>query len=339
MNNSAKAFLYWSKIPRLSLQYHIVIQGAQCKISDLPSLWSLRPDHHEHTQILIPQRPYWNNNLVFHWRNQYICIYMKISYISFHTDNTFRSELFILQRQKFPSNSSGSLDDVFNVDFISKFFLSVLQKYSLSESRTGCFWSTLNYKFQVICCTMPFLPAVHDRWQRRLQAQSLHQECCPWSHFWRPSGRSATLQLAGSRGDPSSAHGAHRNASAEHTDQQAFDWTHLKASPLRWEGCPKKTDLLIQEDLPLEIRSEVLDFGTNVLLHHSVQRDPKLIQLGLQRGQLCSLLQINQCSASDCLLNLKHHNRVEEIIDLMPLLLQNTYLMRMRWEWSLYNFF
>lgn len=48
--------------------------------------------------------------------------------------------------------------------------------------------------------------------------------------------------------------------------------------------------LLIQEYLPLEVRAEVLDLGADVLLHHSVQRDPELVQLGFQRGQLCSLL-------------------------------------------------
>lgn len=31
--------------------------------------------------------------------------------------------------------SFGSLDDVFSVDFIAKFLLSVLQKYSLAESK------------------------------------------------------------------------------------------------------------------------------------------------------------------------------------------------------------
>lgn len=49
--------------------------------------------------------------------------------------------------------------------------------------------------------------------------------------------------------------------------------------------------LLIQEDLPLEVRLEVLHLCADVFLHHGVQRDPELVQLGFQRGQLCSLLQ------------------------------------------------
>lgn len=53
----------------------------------------------------------------------------------------------------------------------------------------------------------------------------------------------------------------------------------------------KNLHLFIQEYFPLEVRSEVLDLGADVLLHHCVQRDPELIQLRLQRGQLCSLLQ------------------------------------------------
>lgn len=74
----------------------------------------------------------------------------------------------------------------------------------------------------------------------------------------------------------------------------------LNASLCVQPGCSKKTDahLLIQEDLPLEVRPEVLDFGADVFLHHSVQRDPELVQLGLERGQLCSLLQVNPFPAS-----------------------------------------
>lgn len=60
----------------------------------------------------------------------------------------------------------------------------------------------------------------------------------------------------------------------------------------------KDTHFLIQEDLPLEVRPEVLDFGADIFLHHGVQRDPQLVQLGLERGQLCSLLQINPLPAS-----------------------------------------
>ena len=56
----------------------------------------------------------------------------------------------------------------------------------------------------------------------------------------------------------------------------------------------KKTDadLLIQKDLPLEVRLEILDFGGDIFLDHSVERDPELVQLGLERGQLGSLLQM-----------------------------------------------
>lgn len=80
----------------------------------------------------------------------------------------------------------------------------------------------------------------------------------------------------------------------------------LKASLCVHKDAQKKPDdhLLIQEDLPLEVRPEVLDFGADIFLHHSVQRDPELIQLGLERGQLCSLLQMNPFPASSyCLFN------------------------------------
>jgi hypothetical protein len=49
--------------------------------------------------------------------------------------------------------------------------------------------------------------------------------------------------------------------------------------------------LFINEDLPIEVGSEVLDLCADVLLHYGIQRDPKLVQLGLQRGQLSGLLE------------------------------------------------
>lgn len=51
------------------------------------------------------------------------------------------------------------------------------------------------------------------------------------------------------------------------------------------------THLFIHEDLPIEVGSEVLDLCADVLLHYSIQRDPELLQLGLQRGQLSGLLE------------------------------------------------
>uniref|UniRef100_A0AAY5K3V3 Uncharacterized protein n=1 Tax=Esox lucius TaxID=8010 RepID=A0AAY5K3V3_ESOLU len=48
--------------------------------------------------------------------------------------------------------------------------------------------------------------------------------------------------------------------------------------------------ILVHIDVPSEVRSEVLDLCANVLLHYCNQRDPKLLKLGLQRGQLRSLL-------------------------------------------------
>ena len=41
--------------------------------------------------------------------------------------------LFLLCRQKFQLDSSGSFDDVFSVDFVPKLSLSVLQKNSLKR--------------------------------------------------------------------------------------------------------------------------------------------------------------------------------------------------------------
>lgn len=56
--------------------------------------------------------------------------------------------------------SFGSLDDIFSVDLITKFFLSVLQKYSLSESNHNeLLWSNINKTF--LKCTTQILPAVH----------------------------------------------------------------------------------------------------------------------------------------------------------------------------------
>lgn len=75
-----------------------------------------------------------------------------------------------------------------------------------------------------------------------------------------------------------------------HPNTQERQETHLPLTR------PIKTLLFIQEDLPLEVRSEVLDLGADVLLHHGVQRDPELIQLGLQRGQLRSLLSAQKSS-------------------------------------------
>lgn len=49
-------------------------------------------------------------------------------------------------------------------------------------------------------------------------------------------------------------------------------------------------NLFIYVNVPSEVRSEVLDLCPEVFLHHSVQRDPKLFQLGFQRGQLRGLL-------------------------------------------------
>lgn len=71
---------------------------------------------------------------------------------SYHTakENSYvcMSEHLILHlRQKFLCYSFGSLDDVFSVDFITKFFLSVLQKYSLPENKHDkLFWSTFKKK-------------------------------------------------------------------------------------------------------------------------------------------------------------------------------------------------
>lgn len=48
--------------------------------------------------------------------------------------------------------------------------------------------------------------------------------------------------------------------------------------------------LCIQKDLPVEERFEVLDLCADVLFHHGVESHPELVQLGFQRGQLCSLL-------------------------------------------------
>lgn len=48
--------------------------------------------------------------------------------------------------------------------------------------------------------------------------------------------------------------------------------------------------LSVNVNVPGEVRSEVLDLCADVFLHHGDQRDPELFQLGLQRGQLGSLL-------------------------------------------------
>lgn len=49
--------------------------------------------------------------------------------------------------------------------------------------------------------------------------------------------------------------------------------------------------LFIQEDFSFEIRLEVLHFGPDLLLDHCIEGDTQLVQLGLQGGQVHSLLQ------------------------------------------------
>lgn len=57
---------------------------------------------------------------------------------------------------------------------------------------------------------------------------------------------------------------------------------------VRWEV--GGADVLVDVNVPGEVRSEVLDLCADVFLHHGDQRDPELFQLGLQRGQLRGLL-------------------------------------------------
>lgn len=54
------------------------------------------------------------------------------------------AHLILRYRHKFLSYSVDGLDDFFNVDFVSKFPLSVLQKYSLAGGKNKLFWSALN---------------------------------------------------------------------------------------------------------------------------------------------------------------------------------------------------
>lgn len=50
------------------------------------------------------------------------------------------------------------------------------------------------------------------------------------------------------------------------------------------------TDLLIQVHLPREELFERVQLLAEVFFHHSKQRDLNVLQLGLQRGKLSSLL-------------------------------------------------
>lgn len=51
-----------------------------------------------------------------------------------------------------------------------------------------------------------------------------------------------------------------------------------------------KTDLLIQVHLPREELFEAVQLLAKVFFDHSKQRDLNVLQLGLQRGELSSLL-------------------------------------------------
>lgn len=52
-----------------------------------------------------------------------------------------------------------------------------------------------------------------------------------------------------------------------------------------------KTDLLIHIHLPREEFLKAVQFFAKVLFDHSKQRNFKILQLGLERGELSSLLQ------------------------------------------------
>lgn len=92
------------------------------------------------------QSRYCNNILVF--TKHIDTIYSIISHFPTtlqDTCNICNSEHLILRyRHKFLRYSVDGLGDVFNVDFISKFSLSVLQKYSLARGKNKLFWSVLN---------------------------------------------------------------------------------------------------------------------------------------------------------------------------------------------------
>lgn len=92
------------------------------------------------------QSRYCNNILVF--TKHIDTIYSIISHFPTPLQDTYNicnSEHLILRyRHKFLRYSVDSLDDVFNVDFISKFSLSVLQKYSLAGGKNKLFWSAVN---------------------------------------------------------------------------------------------------------------------------------------------------------------------------------------------------
>lgn len=65
---------------------------------------------------------------------------------------------------------------------------------------------------------------------------------------------------------------------------------HYILRPCVAEGF-SKADLLIHVDLPREVLLEAVQLLAKVFFDHGKQRDLKVLQLGLQRGQLSSLLQ------------------------------------------------
>lgn len=133
------------------------------------------------------------------------------------------------------------------------------------------------------------LPDLQVRWRKPHPEQVLHPWDFPRSPSCRPARGSSTHQYAGTWRETSTSLGGHRNFSAGRRNYQEFA---LLLS--LWMGCfywrRGGTDLLIQVHLPREELFERVQLLAEVFFHHSKQRDLNVLQLGLQRGKLSSLL-------------------------------------------------
>lgn len=91
-------------------------------------------------------------------------------------------------------------------------------------------------------------------------------------------------------GSPCSFRAAERNARIQLPAKHLNEHLSTMHNSLCLTGS-QNMHLFVQEDFSFEIRLEVLHFGPDLLLYHCIEGDTQLVQLGLQGGQVRSLLQ------------------------------------------------
>lgn len=133
------------------------------------------------------------------------------------------------------------------------------------------------------CC----IPAVQVQSQRLHPRPILHLWGFPWNPSGRPSKGSSRLQYAGTWRDTSTSLEARRNFSIIKTQHKN---SFTISSRCRFPIISVNSDLLIHVHLPREEFFEAVQFFAKVLFDHSKQRNFKILQLGLERGELSRLL-------------------------------------------------